>query len=156
MKHIKKFNESTDYDLQDLADQCNDILMELRDNGFRIDVVCNPSFGKYSELNKDNIFIKIIKRPDSEGKREPLEYSEVDDYIERVIDFLKSENDFIMKSAYVLYEKNDVFRREDLSGSIHIDNCSVYFRNFVKRLKPKQSEDGIYVIGMYFKQIIRH
>ena len=138
MKHIKTytlyesvlktktFNESID--IPEVVNNCEDILLELDDQNFITNVIHTPH---YPGSNPETIVLKIRRKLiHGEYDEENLfKYSEIEEYVERTIDYLKAETNFMMVKASIVWLKPsglDTLNISDIRGG-----CADKLRGFV-------------------------
>jgi hypothetical protein len=86
MKHLKRFNESKVLD-QSVIDECQDILLELEDIGFKTNInsYFNSGVSIGKEHNKNWIQFYFTRKED-------FDYSDIEDVIERLKSYLSEYN----------------------------------------------------------------
>ena len=119
----KAFNESID--MPEVVNNCEDILLELNDQGFITNVIHTP------RGNPETIVLKIRRKLiHGEYDEENLFlYSEIEEYVERTIDYLEAETDFMMVKASIVWLKPnglDTLHISDIRGE-----CVDKLRDFV-------------------------
>jgi hypothetical protein len=99
MKYLKRFNESKFN--QSIIDDCKDIVLELKDNGFWVnisyhfksDVKSDDSHKSFSVLNKQVVDTNADKWNKNWitfffSKKEDFDYSDIEDVVERLKSYL--------------------------------------------------------------------
>lgn len=86
MKYLKQFNES--FDTQIVISDVKDMLVELEDDGFKV----NVSSGKNNQ-----IIVNISK--ESPGTQDAFKFLDIIEYAERVDDYLSSLGFVVSKDA---------------------------------------------------------
>ena len=134
MKHIKTYTlyetvtlKTKSFDvlqIPEVVSNCKDILLELNDQGFITNVINTNRY-------PDNIIVLKIRRIlHGEYDEENLfKYSEIEEYVERTIDYLKAETDFMMVKASIVWLKPnglDTLHISDIRG-----RCADKLRGFV-------------------------
>ena len=126
----KAFNESID--IPEVVNNCEDILLELDDQNFITNVIHTPH---YPGSNPETIVLKIRRKLiHGEYDEENLfKYSEIEEYVERTIDYLKAETDFMMVKASIVCIQS--FALRDGLNTLHISDirggCVEKLRGFV-------------------------
>ena len=135
MKHIKTYTlyetvtlKTKSFDvlqIHEVVNNCKDILLELNDQGFITNV---NNTNRYPD---NIIFLKIRRRLINEEYDEEnlFKYSEIEEYVERTIDYLKAETDFMMVEASIVWLKKD--RLDTLHISDIRGRCADKLRGFV-------------------------
>lgn len=135
MKHIKTYTlyetvtlKTKSFDvlqIPEVVSNCKDILLELNDQGFITNV---NNTNRYP----DNIIVLKIRRKLINGEYDEenlFKYSEIEEYVERTIDYLETETDFIMVKASIVWLKKDGL------DTLHISDirgrCADKLRGFV-------------------------
>ena len=122
MRYLKKYDKLFE---SEVVNNCEDILLELGDQGFITNVVHTP------RGNPETIVLKIRRRLiHGEYDEENLFlYSEIEEYVERTIDYLESETDFMFVKASIVWLKPsglDTLNISDIRGE-----CVDKLRDFV-------------------------
>ena len=122
MRYLKKYDKLFE---SEVVNNCEDILLELGDQGFITNVVHTP------RGNPETIVLKIRRRLiHGEYDEENLFlYSEIEEYVERTIDYLESETDFMFAKASIVWLKPsglDTLHISDIRGE-----CVDKLRDFV-------------------------
>ena len=122
MRYLKKYDKLFE---SEVVNNCEDILLELGDQGFITNVVHTP------RGNPETIVLKIRRRLiHGEYDEENLFlYSEIEEYVERTIDDLESETDFMFVKASIVWLKPsglDTLNISDIRGE-----CVDKLRDFV-------------------------
>lgn len=111
--------------IHEVVNNCKDILLELNDQGFITNVI---NTNRYN----DNIIVLKIRRRLINGEYDEenlFKYSEIEEYVERTIDYLKAETDFMMVEASIVWLKKD--RLDTLHISDIRGKCADKLRGFV-------------------------
>jgi hypothetical protein len=100
MKYLKRFNESKVLD-QSIIDDCKDIILELKDNGFWVnisyhfksDIKSDDGSKSFSVLNKQVVNTNADKYNKNWitfffSKKEDFDYSDIEDVVERLKSYL--------------------------------------------------------------------
>ena len=165
MKHIKTytlyesvlktktFNESID--IPEVVNNCEDILLELGDQNFITNVIHTP---RYLGGNPETIVLKIRRKLiHGEYDDENLfKYSEIEEYVERTIDYLEAETDFMMVKATIVWLKQNGLDTLNISASRVRGGCADKLRDFVneKTVKypdtPRKDREIMQTIYLHF------
>lgn len=160
MKHIKTYTlyetvtlKTKSFDVLQIAEvvnNCKDILLELNDQGFITNVI---NTNRYN----DNIIVLKIRRRLINGEYDEenlFKYSEIEEYVERTIDYLETETDFMMVEASIVWLKPnglDTLNISDIRG-----RCADKLRGFVnaKTIKypgtPRKDRKMMQTIYIHF------
>ena len=122
MRYLKKYDKLFE---SEVVNNCEDILLELNDQGFITNVIHTP------RGNPETIVLKIRRKLiHGEYDEENLFlYSEIEEYVERTIDYLESETDFMFVKASIVWLKPsglDTLNISDIRGE-----CVDKLRDFV-------------------------
>ena len=164
MKHIKTYTlyetvtlKTKSFDvlqIPEVVSNCKDILLELNDQGF---------FTNVNNTNRypDNIIVLKIRRKLINGEYDEenlFKYSEIEEYVERTIDYLKAETDFMMVKASIVCLKPRILRGLD---TLHISDirggCVEKLRGFVNEKTisftlPRKDRKIMQTIYLHFKR----
>jgi hypothetical protein len=105
MEYLRKFNESKEEGIEVVINNCENILLELDDQDFMTNVIyTNRAYYEGGSV----IVLKIRRDINGEYDEKNLfKYSEIEDCVERTIDYLKAETDFrLVKTSIVWLKKN--------------------------------------------------
>jgi hypothetical protein len=95
MKHLKRFNESTETKVfdQSVVDECKDILLELEDKGFKTNIHSYLSYDQQYNLSKQGI-VNLKKNwiQFYFSRKEEFDYSDIEDVVERLKSYLSEYN----------------------------------------------------------------
>lgn len=137
MKYIKLFENFVGLQLfekvvlkTEVVNNCEDILLELDDQNFITNVIHTP---RYPGGNPETIVLKIRRRLiHGEYDDENLfKYSEIEEYVERTIDYLEAETDFMMVKASIVWLKRVGLNTLNISASRGRGGCVDKLRDFV-------------------------
>ena len=138
--------------LPEVVNNCKDILLELNDQGFITNVINTNRY-------PDNIIVLKIRRilHGDYDEENLFKYSEIEEYVERTIDYLKAETDFMMVKASIVCLKPRILRGLD---TLHISDirggCVDKLRGFVneKTIKypdtPRKDRKIMQTIYLHF------
>ena len=161
MKHLKTYNlyekvvlKTKVFDVLDLPEvinNCKDILLELDDEGFITNVI-------HTNRYPYNIIVLKIRRRLIHGEYDEenlFKYSEIEEYVERTIDYLKAETDFMFVKASIVWLKPsglDTLHISDIRGG-----CVDKLRDFVNMKTisftlPRKDRKIMQTIYLHFKR----
>lgn len=124
MRYLKKYDKLFE---SEVVNNCEDILLELNDQGFITNVIHTPRYPGNPEIIVLKIRRKLIH---GEYDEENLFlYSEIEEYVERTIDYLEAETDFMLVKASIVWLKPnglDTLNISDIRGG-----CVDKLRDFV-------------------------
>jgi len=131
MKYIKLFENFVGLQLfekvvlkTEVVNNCEDILLELDDQNFITNVIHTP---RYPGGNPETIVLKIRRRLiHGEYDDENLfKYSEIEEYVERTIDYLEAETDFMMVKATIVWLRFPTYPRNRNLDTLNISASRV-------------------------------
>jgi len=150
MRYLKKYDKLFE---SEVVNNCEDILLELDDQNFITNVIHTP---RYLGGNPETIVLKIRRKLiHGEYDDENLfKYSEIEEYVERTIDYLEAETDFMMVKASIVWLKQNglnTLNISDIRGG-----CADKLRDFVngKTIKypdtPRKDREIMQTIYLHF------
>ena len=137
MRYLKKYDKLFE---SEVVNNCEDILLELNDQGFITNVIHTPH---YPGSNPETIVLKIRRRLiHGEYDEENLFlYSEIEEYVERTIDYLEAETDFMMVKASIVWLRFPTYPRNRNLDTLNISDsrggCVNKLRDFVNQKTVK-------------------
>lgn len=132
--------------LPEVVNNCEDILLELDDQNFITNVINTNRY-------PDNIIVLKIRRRLIYGEYDEenlFKYSEIEEYVERTIDYLKAETDFMLVKASIVWLKPNglsTLNISDIRGG-----CADKLRDFVneKTISPRKDRKIMQTIYLHF------
>jgi hypothetical protein len=136
MRYLKKYDKLFE---SEVVNNCEDILLELDDQNFITNVIHTPRYPG----NPETIVLKIRRRLiHGEYDDENLfKYSEIEEYVERTIDYLEAETDFMMVKASIVWLRFPTYPRNRNLDTLNISDsrggCVNKLRDFVNQKDSK-------------------
>jgi hypothetical protein len=121
MRYLKKYDKLFE---SEVVNNCEDILLELDDQGFITNVIHTP---RYLGGNPETIVLKI-RRNLIHGEYDDenlFKYSEIEEYVERTIDYLEAETDFMMVKASIVWLRFPTYPRNRNLDTLNISDSRV-------------------------------
>lgn len=137
MRYLKKYDKLFE---SEVVNNCEDILLELNDQGFITNVIHTPRYPGNPEI----IVLKIRRKSaiiDNVPYENLFKYSEIEEYVERTIDYLEAETDFMMVKASIVWLRFPTYPRNRNLDTLNISDsrggCVNKLRDFVNQKTVK-------------------
>jgi hypothetical protein len=155
MRYLKKYDKLFE---SEVVNNCEDILLELGDQNFITNVIHTPRYPGNPE-----IIVLKIRRKLTHGEYDDenlFKYSEIEEYVERTIDYLEAETDFMMVKASIVWLRFPTYPRNRNLDTLNISDsrggCVNKLRDFVNQKTvrypdiPQKDREIIQTIYLHF------